>query len=194
MGSRASRFKMAQLTNHLKQQLSGRVISYAQGKALGGSSTRNQMIYQRGSRGSYDRWAAEVGDADYKWDNMREHFDRSVHIYPYNNSLRATNASVASYDISKTLQSGGPLKASWPNFAMPFSSWGLKGLFAGGLPRLHGFFSDGNLHGAAYNVSNGTSMISQYFILAYQYSCSHSPSIQSFKPALLRRTVFSSKR
>jgi choline dehydrogenase len=112
------------------------------------------MIYQRGSRGSYDRWAAEVGDADYRWDNMREHFDRSVHIHPYNNSYRAANASVASYDVSKSMQSEGPLKVSWPNFAMPFSSRGLKGLFASGIPRLHGFFSDGDLHGAAYNVSS----------------------------------------
>jgi choline dehydrogenase len=125
------------------------------------------MIYQRGSRGSYDRWATEVGDTDYKWNNMREHFDRSVHVYPYNNSLRATNASVASYDVSATLQSGGPLKASWPNFAMPFSSWGLKGLFAGGMPRLPGFFSDGDLHGAAYNVSSGALTIFHHTITAY---------------------------
>jgi len=113
------------------------------------------MIYQRGSRGSYDRWAEEVGDPTFKWDSIVRYFDKSVHVTPYNNSLRAANASVTTeeYSLAATLQSGGPLKASWPNFAMPFSSWGLQGLFASGMPRLSGFFSSGDLHGAAYSVS-----------------------------------------
>lgn len=137
-------------TNH-HQQLNGRAIPYSQGKGLGGSSIRNQMIYQRGSRGSYDYWASEVDDRSYSWENMRKYFDRSVQIHPYNNSFRAANAS-ADYRVAADSMTGGPLKVSWPNFAMPFSSWGLKALFSSGMPRLAGFFSDGDLHGAAYNV------------------------------------------
>lgn len=111
------------------------------------------MIYQRGSRGSYDYWASEVDDSSYTWDNMRQYFDRSIHVTPpYNSSFRAANASV-DYAVAGSLQTGGPMQVSWPKFAMPFSSWGLPALFAGGLPRLGGFFSDGDLHGAAYNVS-----------------------------------------
>ena len=134
-----------------QQQLNNRVIPYSQGKALGGSSIRNQMIYQRGTRGSYDYWASEVDDPSYKWENMRQYFDRSIHFNSPNSTLRAVNASL-DYQIASSSQNGGPLQASWPNFAMPFSSWGLKALFAGDLPRLGGFFSDGDLHGAAYNV------------------------------------------
>jgi choline dehydrogenase len=141
------------VVTNLQQQLNGKVIPYSQGKALGGSSIRNQMIYQRGSRGSYDYWASEVGDPSYRWENMRQYFDRSVHVSPHNSSFRAANASV-DYQIAANLQHGGPLEVSWPNFAMPFSSWGLNALFASGLPRLGGFFSDGDLHGAAYNVRN----------------------------------------
>lgn len=110
------------------------------------------MIYQRGSRGSYDRWAAEVGDDDFKWDNIKNFFDKTVNVTPYNNPFRAGNASVAEYVVPQSAHESGPLQVSWPNFAMPFSSWGLQGLFAGGMPRLTGFFSDGELHGAAYNV------------------------------------------
>ena len=134
-----------------QQQLNGKVIPYSQGKAFGGSSIRNQMIYQRGSRGSYDYWASEVDDSSYRWENMRQYFDRSVHVSSPNSSFRAANASL-DYQIASSLRIGGPLQASWPNFAMPFSSWGLKALLAGGLPRIGGFFSDGDLHGAAYNV------------------------------------------
>ncbi|KAI7256977.1 hypothetical protein KC345_g10896 [Hortaea werneckii] len=46
-------------------QLNDRRIHYAQGKTLGGSSARNQMIYDRGSKGSYDYWAELVGDESY---------------------------------------------------------------------------------------------------------------------------------
>jgi choline dehydrogenase-like flavoprotein len=134
-----------------QQQLNGKVIPYSQGKAFGGSSIRNQMIYQRGSRGSYDYWASEVDDSSYRWENMRQYFDRSVHVSSPNSSFRADNASL-DYQIANSLRSAGPLQVSWPSFAMPFSSWGLEALFAGGLPRLRGFFSDGDLHGAAYNV------------------------------------------
>jgi len=134
-----------------QQQLNGKVIPYSQGKAFGGSSIRNQMIYQRGSRGSYDYWASEVDDSSYRWENMRQYFDRSVHVNSPNSSFRAANASL-DYQIASSLRIGGPLQVSWPNFAMPFSSWGLKALLAGGLPRIGGFFSDGDLHGAAYNV------------------------------------------
>jgi len=109
------------------------------------------MIYQRGTRGSYDYWASEVDDPSYKWENMRQYFDRSVHFNLPNSSFRATNASL-DYQIADSLQNGGPLEVAWPNFAMPFSSWGLKALFAGGMPHSEGFFSDGDLYGAAYNV------------------------------------------
>jgi choline dehydrogenase len=43
-----------------------RKVHYARGKCLGGSSALNFMIHQRGSAGSYDMWAEEVGDDSYK--------------------------------------------------------------------------------------------------------------------------------
>lgn len=43
-----------------------REVHYARGKCLGGSSALNFMIHHRGSIGSYDMWADEVGDDSYK--------------------------------------------------------------------------------------------------------------------------------
>lgn len=39
----------------------GQAYHYARGKTLGGCSARNFMVYQRGTRGSYQMWADEVG-------------------------------------------------------------------------------------------------------------------------------------
>jgi choline dehydrogenase len=43
-----------------------REMHYARGKCLGGSSALNFMIHHRGSEGSYDMWADEVGDDSYR--------------------------------------------------------------------------------------------------------------------------------
>lgn len=42
-----------------------REVHYARGKCLGGSSALNFMIHHRGSTGSYQQWADEVGDDSY---------------------------------------------------------------------------------------------------------------------------------
>jgi len=153
------------------------------------------MIYQRGTRGSYDLWAEKVDDPSYKWDNIVQFFDKSVHVTPYNNSLRASNASVTTeeYSLASMLQSGGPLKVSWPNFAMPFSSWGLQGLLASGMPRLSGFFSSGDLHGAAYNVSVCRVKAARD-VLADRSEHSLSRSTPSTRPGLLRNPASSNRR
>ena len=48
--------------------LNGRTLRYPRGKVLGGSSSINGMIYMRGQTRDYDAWAAQLGDADWRWD------------------------------------------------------------------------------------------------------------------------------
>jgi choline dehydrogenase len=153
------------------------------------------MIYQRGSRGSYDLWAEQVGDNSYRWDNIVKYFDKSVDVTPYNNSFRAANASVntGEYSLAAKLQSSGPLKVSWSNFAMPFSSWGIQGLFASGMPRLSGFFSSGDLHGAAYNVS-ACRVRAEWKFIADRHQHSRSRSIPSTRLGLPQKIASSSTR
>lgn len=93
-----------------------------------------------------------MGDEGFKWDNIVKFFDKSVQVTPYNNTSRAQNASVSDLVVADSLQQSGGVKVSWPNFAMPFSSWGIQGLITGGLPKLSGFFTDGIMFGCAYNV------------------------------------------
>jgi choline dehydrogenase len=53
--------------------LNGRRVFHARGKVLGGSSSINGMIFQRGNPLDYERWAADPGMAD--WDYL--------HCLPY---------------------------------------------------------------------------------------------------------------
>ncbi|KAL0266699.1 UNVERIFIED_CONTAM: hypothetical protein PYX00_009172 [Menopon gallinae] len=52
-----------------------RRCSYPRGKALGGSSSINAMLYVRGNRGDYDNWSREVRGWDY--DSVLKYFKKS---------------------------------------------------------------------------------------------------------------------
>jgi choline dehydrogenase len=56
--------------------LNGRSLRYPRGKVLGGCSSINGMVYMRGQRRDYDRWAEAVGDASWRWDECLPFFRR----------------------------------------------------------------------------------------------------------------------
>ncbi len=53
--------------------LDGRRLYWPRGKSLGGSSSINAMIYQRGHGADYDDWAAR-GAEGWNWDQVEPHF------------------------------------------------------------------------------------------------------------------------
>ena len=55
----------------------GRRLYWPRGKALGGSSSMNAMIYIRGSRHDYDEWATLTGDESWSYANVLPYFLRS---------------------------------------------------------------------------------------------------------------------
>ncbi|KAH8624820.1 Dehydrogenase [Alternaria alternata] len=112
------------------------------------------MIYQRGDRGSYQRWADQVGDDSYTFDNLMPYFKKSVKFTPPNTQLRASNGS-AEYVASAFDASGGPLDVSYANYAGPFSSYMEGGLNGIGIPTRPDFNS-GELMGAQYCSSTIT--------------------------------------
>jgi choline dehydrogenase len=54
----------------------GRRVYHARGKVLGGSSSINGMIFQRGNPLDYDRWAAEPGLGDWDYAHCLPYFKR----------------------------------------------------------------------------------------------------------------------
>ncbi len=57
-------------------RLNGRRIYHARGKVLGGSSSINGMIFQRGNPLDYERWAADPGMADWDYAHCLPYFKR----------------------------------------------------------------------------------------------------------------------
>lgn len=57
-------------------QLNNRAIDLPRGKVLGGSSSINAMVYLRGDRGDYDRWARN-GLPDWSYANVLPYFKKS---------------------------------------------------------------------------------------------------------------------
>jgi choline dehydrogenase-like flavoprotein len=59
--------------------LIGRSMYLPRGRALGGSSSMNAMIYMRGHRAVYDAWANEDGATGWSYDEVLPYFKRSEH-------------------------------------------------------------------------------------------------------------------
>ncbi|MET3683244.1 choline dehydrogenase [Alkalibacillus flavidus] len=56
--------------------MGGRRISHARGKVLGGSSSINGMIYQRGNPMDYERWGSDEGMDDWDYAHCLPYFKR----------------------------------------------------------------------------------------------------------------------
>jgi choline dehydrogenase len=56
--------------------IADRSIVYAQGKTLGGSSSINGMIYNRGQAADFDQWA-QAGNTGWSYDDVLPHFRRT---------------------------------------------------------------------------------------------------------------------
>jgi choline dehydrogenase-like flavoprotein len=53
-----------------------KVIPYARGKGLGGSSMINFMVYTRGAADDYEEWAKLVGSDEWSWEAVQARFKK----------------------------------------------------------------------------------------------------------------------
>jgi choline dehydrogenase len=61
--------------------LNGRQLRYPRGKALGGCSSINGMIYMRGQSRDYAQWAQITGDARWSWEQVLPMFKQHEDYY-----------------------------------------------------------------------------------------------------------------
>ncbi|KAK6003402.1 hypothetical protein QM012_009173 [Aureobasidium pullulans] len=127
-----------------------RTLHYIRGKCLGGSSARNYLVYNRGTRGTFAKWASLVGDSDWTWEGVYPYYRKSPHFTPANTDLRAPNASAGLVDdVASFSEDGGPLQVSYPNYAQPWSAVFPQGFEELGIPFLRQGISSGSLDGYA---------------------------------------------
>ena len=81
--------------------LNGRRLRYPRGKALGGCSSINGMIYMRGQARDYDNWAALTGDDAWRWENVLPFFKQHEDHY------RGANEFHGAKPGNQTLPGGG---------------------------------------------------------------------------------------
>lgn len=128
-----------------------RRIHYAQGKTLGGSSALNTMAYHRGTIGSYQLWADNVGDQSYAFDKILPYFKRSCTLTPPDLEKRNSPNATVLYDPSVFDNSlNGPLQVSWANWVDPTQSWLALSLQAIGQVLSKTGFSSGKVDGGAW--------------------------------------------
>ncbi|KAL4887848.1 hypothetical protein BDV59DRAFT_196940 [Aspergillus ambiguus] len=130
----------------------GRRMHYARGKTLGGCSARNHMLYQRSNIGAYQKWADEIGDETFTFQNLLPYFRRSCHITsPNNTGNRYPANGTVQVDLQAyNTESPGPLDISWPNWAFPLGSWAKKGMESLGIYQSTTGFDTGILKGSGW--------------------------------------------
>lgn len=135
--------------------IEARRTHYARGKTLGGSSARNYLAYHRGTSGSYQQWAHEVGDDSYVLSNLDQYFERSINLTDPSTHSRKANVTIE-YHVNASRSEDGyahPLHVSWPNFIDSTSTWTLQALRALGLVSRGAGFENGDLNGYFYSPS-----------------------------------------
>ncbi|KAJ7878659.1 aryl alcohol oxidase [Mycena leptocephala] len=97
-------------------------IAYTRGFGLGGSSSVNYMVYARGSKEDYDRWAKVTRDDGWSWDNLVQYMRKNERFSPpadHHNTTGQFNPAVHgfrginSYPFNLDTNSGYPLGIGW---------------------------------------------------------------------------------
>ena len=133
-----------------EEGIGGQMTYYGRGRTLGGSSARNFMIYNRATKGACKKWAEDVGDTSYEWQDFSKYYDKSTTFSPANMSKRFANSTPPN-DPAGARATSGPVQVSYANYVLPFTSWALKAAAALGMKPIPGYI-DGELIGSSWNV------------------------------------------
>ncbi|KAJ6616015.1 alcohol oxidase [Mycena sp. CBHHK59/15] len=91
--------------------LNGRTIKINAGKALGGSTVINSMIFPRAGQEQYDAWGQLNNDSSWTWSNLLPFFKKSELFTPPNASQTASGVRY----VSSVHGFSGQVKVGYPN-------------------------------------------------------------------------------
>ena len=129
--------------------LNGRKLRYPRGKALGGCSSINGMIYMRGQARDYERWAEFTGDQAWGWQQVLPDFTRHEDHYRLDAGAPPVSEAFASVHGNKSRQGAGEWRVEKQRL-----QWDVLDDFAqaaqqAGIPATDDF-NGGNNEGVAY--------------------------------------------
>ena len=108
-------------------------------KFLGGFSARNYFFYQRPTFDSLQKWADEVGDESWTWDNLLPFYKKAVHFRPPDETAYINSSNP--YDLSAFEPPGGPLQVYFSNQVDPIETWCRRAFPLARMPQISGFSS-----------------------------------------------------
>jgi choline dehydrogenase len=177
-----SRFYDWKYESEPESYLNGRRVYHARGKVLGGSSSINGMIFQRGNPLDYERWAAEAGMET--WDY--------AHCLPYFKRMETCLAAPGT-PSEKFRGESGPLilergPATSPLFVAFFEAVQQAGYHV--TDDVNGYRQEGF---AAFdrNISNGRRLSAAR---AYLHPVMDRPNLKVITRAMVSRIIFNGKR
>ncbi|KAF8957589.1 alcohol oxidase [Flammula alnicola] len=104
-----------------QEHLGGRTTIINAGKALGGGTIINSMIFPRAEKEEYDAWGAlNNKDPNWTWDALLPYFKRSEIFSPPNAAQIASGVKYQE-DVHGTSVQTGRVKVGYPNFFYPQS-------------------------------------------------------------------------
>lgn len=128
--------------------LANRILHYAQGKTIGGSSGRNSNIVTRASIGWFRRLAEHIGDSSWNWEGVLPYYKKSVRFTPPNQTKMGSGSNTT-YDAGAYDPAGGPLHVTYSNYYQPMNTGLIKGFSSLGFKALQGLVS-GSLLGFGF--------------------------------------------
>ena len=157
--------------------LGGRRGYQPRGRALGGSSAINAMVYMRGHRSDYDAWAA-AGNPGWAYDDVLPYFRRAEHNEEFDNAFHGQ---------------GGPLNVARLRTDNPFHQHFLQAAREAGHainPDFNGPEQDGM--GLNQVTQKGGQRCSTY--RAYLAPALRRPNLQVLTDAAAQRVLFEGRR
>ena len=74
-----------------QKHLNNRELKHPRGRVVGGSSTANVMLYVRGHREDYNRWAEIVKSDKFSYERVLPFFKKSQNAVGYGNGFTTQN-------------------------------------------------------------------------------------------------------
>lgn len=151
------------------------------------------MAWGDSCRDAFEKWAEEVGDQAYLYENVAKYYRKAMNFNPRDLSTRLANATPL-YNPA-LLSEGGPLDVSYSAYLYSWTTWLAVALQGLGIKNTDSFIK-GELNGSAWQMHtiNHTTGFRASADRAYLQPYLHRPNLMVFDKTLGERIVFDSTK